>query len=74
MYSLPLICSVVPAVAGARAFHDQGRLDEAERLYTTVLEQAHAHPEALHLSGVLTVRGIRRHVCSGHPSPVTGKA
>ena len=49
----------------AVALHQQGRLAEAERLYTRILQQDPSHVDALHLLGMLalqtkrTDRGIR---------------
>lgn len=40
-------------LARAKAVHEQGRFDEAERMYGAILADVHSHPEALHLSGVL---------------------
>lgn len=37
----------------AIAFHQQGRLDDAERLYDQILQAEHDHFDALHLLGVL---------------------
>lgn len=36
----------------ALEFHHAGRLDEARRLYTAILERSPDHPEALHLFGL----------------------
>ena len=41
------------SVAQALALHREGRLDEAERIYRRILAAEPAHPEALHLSGLL---------------------
>ncbi len=37
----------------AAAFHQSGKLDDAEKLYRAVLKQAPKQPDALHLLGVL---------------------
>lgn len=41
------------AIQQAVAFHRGGRLDDAERLYTGILQDARDHFDALHLLGVL---------------------
>jgi hypothetical protein len=41
------------SIAEALALHQQGRLDEAEKLYTRVLKARRDHFDALHLLGVL---------------------
>jgi tetratricopeptide (TPR) repeat protein len=41
------------SLARALAHHRAGQLDQAELLYRRVLDQAPAHPDALHLLGVL---------------------
>ena len=49
----------VMRLEAARQLHRQGRLHEAEVLYREVLKAAPEHPEALHLLGILAMRGGR---------------
>jgi tetratricopeptide (TPR) repeat protein len=45
--------SLPDAIQQAVTLHRQGRLDDAERLYTTILQAKNNHFDALHLLGVL---------------------
>ncbi|WP_148293982.1 tetratricopeptide repeat protein [Azospirillum sp. B4] len=48
--------SLAQALSAAVAHHGAGRLDEAEALYTAILEQLPEQVDALHLRGVLTLQ------------------
>lgn len=51
--SQPKQISLPDAIRQAVDFHRQGRLDDAERLYTAILQAQRNHFDALHLLGVL---------------------
>jgi tetratricopeptide (TPR) repeat protein len=50
---MPAAWNLAQSLAQALALHRQGRLDEAEKLYTRVLKAERNHFDALHLLGML---------------------
>jgi len=55
--TLPSVpASLAQALQQALALHQQGRLDEAEKIYTRILKSAPSHFDALHLLGALKLQ------------------
>ena len=58
-FQAPVAPSIPAKFQQALAFHQQGRLVEAERAYREVLQHAPTHFDALHLLGVLALQTLR---------------
>ena len=58
-FQAPVAPSIPAKFQHALAFHQQGRLVEAERAYREVLQHAPTHFDALHLLGVLALQTLR---------------
>ena len=57
--------SISQVIQVAREHHQAGRLSQAEAIYQQILQVAPNHPDALHLSGLIALRGGKNEIAIG---------
>jgi len=61
----PSDLSISQVIQVAREHHQAGRLSQAEAIYQQILQVAPNHPDALHLSGLIALRGGKNEIAVG---------